>query len=748
MPYIENGRVVFGSDNRTAPVNAPPPAPAPVSSPAPAPSSGYSYSGSSNSSGFSALGSTPTSTPTPTSAPSMISSGISGNVGSTPLGSGIISNAISSGNTPTPAPAPAPKTPTTTTAPTSPTITMREVAEKIGLPISYVNGQLMIGQQVVDTSKLQNIDGRWTGSINDVAGLFGYQQLRSGLESTGRSVDYNPTTGQISVNGIIVDPSQYSMMNLGGNNYVKPETLQQIINATGGTKPIGQELNKQGITTDQQKGQVSDQTQQTSTDFYRQQYDLLSKDLSDTRKMLQDYIGKNTTQDTINSILGEMKNYQGTFTTQITDLISKSLQPFNYNPAEDKMLDKAIKYADASMMAEMNRRGILNSSITEGRMEQIRTDLMPQYQQLAMQSYNEQIDRQFKTAQFMNQINQQDFDRFSTYANAAINQLEKVDEKTLKSFEKVIDTIVSQIQTNTTMQKNEIDAEDKKVQRALDKIKTLGYVDNESSIITGLPVGTPSFEAQKLLVDRMDKYNIESVKATNDLKKAKYDSDLKKEELAAAAAPKINLGKIEGELSKYSATEALAYITNPENSQQVIELLGAEYSTLIKNLSARQQKEIDDQRADAKFTYTQQQDERRFQTSRSDKERQFQISERKADERADKAAANEAKQDYKSYANAVKQTAKGILNDYEGEIADDVAYTAVSGKDKDGKDITQDFNKIDFYRNNPGSTQRKDGFDRVRNYLNETDMTGEDIVQSYNELGFTKDEIKTWLGGD
>jgi hypothetical protein len=166
----------------------------------------------------------------------------------------------------------------------------------------------------------------------------------------------------------------------------------------------------------------------------------LQADLQSTRDELQKYINSNTNDSTINEILGNLKDWKGQFSTQISDLIKQTLVPFNYDVNNDTLLADAIKYADKSMMDEMDKRGIFTSTITRDNMVNIRSELMPKYQALALERYNSNIDRMFKSAEFMNKIDQQDLNNYSNYASAAINQLEKVDAKTIKSFETVSQT--------------------------------------------------------------------------------------------------------------------------------------------------------------------------------------------------------------------------------------------------------------------------------------------------------------------
>jgi hypothetical protein len=331
----------------------------------------------------------------------------------------------------------------------------------------------------------------------------------------------------------------------------------------------------------------------------------LQADLQATKQELQNYIKSNTNDNAINVILKDLKDWKGQFSTKISDLITQTLVPFNYDVNNDTLLADAIKYADKSMMDEMDKRGIFTSTITRDNMVNIRSELMPKYQALALERYNSNIDRMFKSAEFMNKIDQQDLTNYTNYASAAINQLEKVDAKTIKSFETVIDTIAKQVTTNENAKKDQATAYRDIYAKALDALDKFGYVTNDIAPILGLPVGTPSSAARLAALTKLEDankaliqhgYRIEEINQTakntkeNNIAVAKT----KAEEEKTKDKQKANVGYYLSQLSGTPAEEAIKEISSGENLQKILEATGGDgYQELVKQLETRKQKEID-----------------------------------------------------------------------------------------------------------------------------------------------------------
>ena len=167
-----------------------------------------------------------------------------------------------------------------------------------------------------------------------------------------------------------------------------------------------------------------------------------------------------------NTIEGQ---YQSQYSNAINQLANTILSArFNYNPNEDDLLKQASKYVTQNTFESMNAKGILNSSMTAERVAQVVGNLIPQYEKLAREEFDEAFSRMLNTANLLMNMD----DRQFTYWQDARNQKWKEEEQ--------------QYQRSQDALKN-----------AWARVDELGYVDNEASKILGVPVGTLSKDARE-----------------------------------------------------------------------------------------------------------------------------------------------------------------------------------------------------------------------------------------------------------
>jgi hypothetical protein len=416
-------------------------------------------------------------------------------------------------------------------------------------------------------------------------------------------------------------------------------------------------------------------------------YQNILDELSRFRREYSNYVNQssaqnadyaNSVQGQISGILNEVKNFRGQFSDEISQLM-KDLEQFNYNAEQDSMLQDAIKYADKSMMEELNRRGLASSTITGDNMVNIRKELMPKYQNLALERYNANIDRMLRQAEFMNKIDQQDLTRFTNYATMAVSRLEKVEANTIKSFEKIIDSISTQLKDMETAKKDKSTAYRDIYAKALDALDKFGYVTNEIAPILGLPVGTPSSTAFELGQTRLEdankakkqhEYRLAEIDRTaeNAKKNLKETAQEKAEEAKTKDTQKANVGYYLSQLSGLSAEEALKKINKPENSQIILNAAGGDgYTEIVKALEARKQKEIDNTQQDKRLSMT------------IDSQNRASAASERAAIAAERTAKNQEKSDLKDEAKPFVEELKSV---FEEELSKGEKFNAISKIEK------------------------------------------------------------------
>ncbi len=163
----------------------------------------------------------------------------------------------------------------------------------------------------------------------------------------------------------------------------------------------------------------------------------------------------------------------------------------NYNPQSDPEYQTMVNAATQSVMESMNSRGILNSTVTS---DQVTQALAPVISDLTNAAYS-----RFQTQ--LSGLN----DLYSSYAGQAQQQTANQ---------------LAQQQLDLTKQQDD-------VTNALDTIKSLGYVDNQSSIILGIPVNTSTSDALQFAQSELDKINIAQADNQEKLQAAQMNDQTK-----------------------------------------------------------------------------------------------------------------------------------------------------------------------------------------------------------------------------
>jgi hypothetical protein len=474
-----------------------------------------------------------------------------------------------------------------------PMLNLRDVVSQLGLQIGNIGNIPTINGTQVNPQQfgLQLVNGRWQGTSDQIAQMLGIPTgLRQQLESQGYRVGYDNATGQVIVNDMPVNTQ--GMANIGGRFYSSPEQINSIISQLQANSNVGGNVGN-GMQVEQGLGF----TNGPELNQFDEEKIRLKNELDMVNNKLAEYEQNNPYQSNITQMIDGIRTFKSSVQDDMISLIQSTLTPFEYNPNSDTALQDAVKFADKSMLEEMNRRGILSSTITGDNARQIREELLPKYQELALQRYNENINKKLKTAEMLKSISQEDFDRYSAYATASIANLQKIDDRTRKSYENVISTISDQLKNNIAEQKNYVEAKQKEFDKALDIVDKVGYVTNEISSILKLPVGTPSWKAKEYALNQnfeIDKiknqqeFEMQKIQAQSDNEIAKIREQQKNKN--AENEQKVAKGQLLGQLSQFSADDSLNWVL--QNSKELVSKLGVEYEDLIKELGNRKQQEF------------------------------------------------------------------------------------------------------------------------------------------------------------
>jgi hypothetical protein len=194
--------------------------------------------------------------------------------------------------------------------------------------------------------------------------------------------------------------------------------------------------------------------------------------------------------------------YAAQLETKINEILSRT---FNYDPATDTQLQLATKNMTRTVLEAMNSRGILNSTITENQVQQGVADLMPQYQQIARQQFQDEGTVLMSQVDMLMNANNTAYNQYMDEGERYAKALELVMSLSKESYTKWVDAEKLKYDKYIDSWNAEIkgiELQDAKIAAAWDRTSELGYVDNAASIILGVPAGTLSAAAREAKIKR------------------------------------------------------------------------------------------------------------------------------------------------------------------------------------------------------------------------------------------------------
>ena len=179
------------------------------------------------------------------------------------------------------------------------------------------------------------------------------------------------------------------------------------------------------------------------------------------------------------------QSYESDYNNVLNGIVNELLtMRFTYNPNEDEALIKAQEYAVNTAYESMNARGILDSTMTAQIVASTIANLQVQYQKMAKEEFYEDVDRLITMANFVLKLDDAQYQRWQ--------------ENTQFNYQKY------------EVLKDEMEYQWKRVEQ-------LGYVDNNASIVLGVPVGTLSASTRKAISDAQAEAQAEYNKLYSDI---------------------------------------------------------------------------------------------------------------------------------------------------------------------------------------------------------------------------------------
>jgi len=169
---------------------------------------------------------------------------------------------------------------------------------------------------------------------------------------------------------------------------------------------------------------------------------------------------------------------------QLRERVEAPFRPEDYPGYEAlrELAEREAQQASLRALEELNARGVLGSTMAAEAVAQAQQDAMLRMMPVILErAYGM---RQDEIANLMNLL--------EAYRGLGAEEYARQWQAAQWTYEQQLQAAL-----------RAVEMEQARVRAAWDRVKMLGYVDNEASVVLGLPVGTPSFQARKAAEDRM-----------------------------------------------------------------------------------------------------------------------------------------------------------------------------------------------------------------------------------------------------
>ena len=287
---------------------------------------------------------------------------------------------------------------------------------------------------------------------------------------------------------------------------------------------------------------------------------------------------------------------------------------FSYIPNEDPLFQTAIKTANNQVIQNMNARNLLNSSYTAEQLADVASKHVLDYAKFAYTAYADNQNNMFKKAEFLDKLDEQDYQKYMDNITSILKQADayqSLDKHTFNIYKNNLDILYKAHDRKLNDKLRALELEEKKIQRAKDRTETLGYVDNASSIVLGIPAGTPSKAVRETIAKfdadtKLSLFNLNNQKALADYNHGIAKQDAQETERKIGLEKKrnedfaYNYAMVLAELSSKTLEEQYAILTNPATARELINKIGFErYEKLLREVGTKLESKVTTQETKA-----------------------------------------------------------------------------------------------------------------------------------------------------
>ncbi len=189
----------------------------------------------------------------------------------------------------------------------------------------------------------------------------------------------------------------------------------------------------------------------------------------------------------------------------ITELLQNIDPNFTYSAENDQALIQAQQEVDRQIREQMAKRGALYSDATASLVVQEMGKLVPQFRAQAQNEFQQTLSNKLTIVQTLEGLINDDYMKYTDKYDRQFQFLQltsNLKQQELDTFQREWENQYKLREEQRSIEINDLNKKAQEFDQALQRVNMLGYVDNVTSAILGLPVGTQTFEAKQAALKR------------------------------------------------------------------------------------------------------------------------------------------------------------------------------------------------------------------------------------------------------
>lgn len=245
-------------------------------------------------------------------------------------------------------------------------------------------------------------------------------------------------------------------------------------------------------------------------------------------------------QEQINALMGQLNDITPYETPEelkqyLYQLLQSANQPFSYDAAQDSALQMAQSEAGRVVREGAGAKGTLYSSATLSNVAKQQGSLIPEYEMKAYQRYADQKNREVSMMTTLMQWDELQANRYYDQVELVKTKFDyilQLDSQNFERFQVMLEQQNFQKEYQLQQQQLQLERQMAEIDQAYKKVDALGYVDNASSVILGLPVGTKAQWVKEIELANKKELERMKIEYDNNVKLQKSQATIEKSLIA------------------------------------------------------------------------------------------------------------------------------------------------------------------------------------------------------------------------